>query len=183
MDVIFISKGKEADAREKLRQQINRVERGEANFETAASGVRPRHYTKAYAWQIAYSNRLAGEWLERQELAIREAVQQIMSPAGGGPPGNQQIRGALIEYLMYRESHATSIRVDLYYVINRMNNEFEGWGTAPPAAGRAEPLALQVSGHEEDGGRRVILHFSQAAQHVKVGGLDGDIKALLQGRI
>ena len=92
-------------------------------------------------------------------------------------PGNQQIRGALIEYLMYRESHATSIRVDLYYVINRMNNEFEGWGTAPPAAGRAEPLALQVSGHEEDGGRRVILHFSQAAQHVKVGGLDGDIKA------
>jgi hypothetical protein len=128
-------------------------------------------------WEIKYENNLASEWLERQESGIREAVRQWMSPAGGGPPGNQQIKGALLEYLMYKESHASNTNVHLYYVINRANNRFEGWGIAPPVVGRATPLTLQVRGSEEDAGRRVILHFSQAAQHVKIGDLEGDIKA------
>ena len=169
MEAIKIREGSAGPSMEKLIHQMQAVPT--TNFTTAASWQ--RHPAKAFDWEITYATELADEWLSRQNRAVRDAVDKFNS--AGGHPSEEFVKNSLIEYLTYRASHGTTISVDLYYVvIDSKYHRFKGWGVAPIVEGvRTQPQPLQVSGHEEDGGRRIVLQFNQPPAHVKLGDLEG----------
>ncbi len=178
MEVIYVAEGKDAEAREQLREQISAANDPTADFWTAASGPRPVRWAKVYTWRTTYAPKLASMWLERQDEAIRDTVRRFTLPEGGGPPQSQELKNALIEYLQYRGSVGTRMEVDLYYAIDGKTREFSGWGIAPPALSRAEPLLLRVSGNEDDGGRKMKLMFDQPGHSVKLSeNLEGWIRS------
>lgn len=172
MNVVEVAKGKEDEAHEQLRLQLESVKNCDVNFETDACEPTPRFQAKAYEWEISYSNNLAEKWLDKQDDETREAVKQYNSK--GGVPTSDPLKNALLEYLAYRLAQGVIIPVDLYYILDVQQYHFDGVGIIPEMSGR-DKLPVKVSGDEYRNSGNIELRFDQPRAHQRIGTLEGDL--------
>ncbi len=169
-----------------IRNQMQRINSEEASFENDASRLHPCHdidkskediSVKVYTWELKYTNTLATDWLNLQNEGLKGCVNKFLKDSQ--VPAEPDYRNGVAEYLTYKMAQGNRLLGDLYYVINKYNNTFLGWGnfTLP---GSPDPLAIRIDGEDktENHTDMVIVNFSQPSRKITFAmGIQEEIRA------
>lgn len=176
--------------KDKLKDQIQKINRGEGHFENLTSELRPIHsgpnepkgefLVRAFRWSLEYSASHAREWLNLQEEGLKNCIKEFLNDPSK-VPSNLSYREGLAEYLAYRVAQGQAPFGDLYYVLDNNTAFFEGWGNfVIPGTSQLAPLAINVHGVEqvENNNRLMIVEFSQPSRKIAIApGIEHELRS------
>ena len=175
---------------EKLKNQIQKINRGEGHFKNPASELRPKSggfdippgefSIKAFKWALEYLPNYARKWLDLQENGLKNCIKEFLNDPGK-VPSNLNYRGGLAEYLAYNITQGLAPFGDLYYVLDNNTSFFEGWGNfVIPGTSQSAPLAINIRGEEqvENNNMLIIIDFSQPSRKITIApGIEHEIRS------
>jgi len=156
-----------------LRDQIGKIKRGEVKFENPASKLFPcgPKRAKVFSWSMNYMNRLANDWLSRQDSEFLECAKRYDTVRG--IPDNFEYRDRLAHYKGFKEAQGQVLSGRLYYQIIDLSGSFEGWGNFGLPG--TPIMAIHVIGRERSL-EEIEMHFSQPARQLEIApGIMGNI--------
>jgi hypothetical protein len=164
-------------ARNQLRQQIQVIDKGEANFANPASRYyeqeQGRFAAKLWSWEIEYTVDLARQWLERQDRELQDCI-LLFNRDETQVPTKDWLRKGIAEYMLYKFSQGSTTTGSLYYIVSNSTRNIEEGGWANFRLAHSEPMAIEIGG--SDHGTSIKLKFRQPARKVFIGSFEEEIR-------